>query len=174
MFDRILRAVKLDSSLFREVAARPDLIGEAAIIVVIVAIFSGAGSMPGVTNPVLTFGLHVVSSILLGWLLWSILAYFIGTNIFHGNSSLDAMLRTLGYANAPNLLGILGVIPCIGWIFAVAGAILSLIAGIIGIREAMKFSTGDAVITAIIGWLINGLAFLIISAVLAAATVPFR
>ena len=40
-----------------------------------------------------------------------------------------------------------------GWIFGLAGWVLSLIAGIIAIREAMEFETGNAVITVVISWI---------------------
>jgi hypothetical protein len=48
----------------------------------------------------------------------------------------------------------LSFIPCVGAIFALAGFVLSLIAAVIAIREAMDFDTGKAVVTAIIGWAI--------------------
>jgi hypothetical protein len=65
------------------------------------------------------------------------------------------MMRVLGYANAPRLLGIFGIIPCLGWIASLIGSILALIAGFIAIREAMEFDTGKAVITVLIGWVIT-------------------
>ena len=91
---------------------------------------------------------------MIGWIGWAILTYFVGTLLFKGQTDIPEMMRVLGYASAPRLLGIFGVIPCLGWIASLIGAILALIAGVIAIREAMEFDTGKAVITVIISWVI--------------------
>jgi uncharacterized membrane protein len=76
------------------------------------------------------------------------------------------MMRVLGYATAPRLLGLLGFIPCIGWIFPIAGWILALIAGVIAIREAMDFDTGNAIITVVISWAAAFVVTMIITGIL--------
>ena len=52
-------------------------------------------------------------------------------------------------------LGLFAFIPCVGWIIALAGWLLSLIAGFIAVREAMEFDTGKAILTVLIGWVIS-------------------
>ena len=58
-----------------------------------------------------------VMGIIVGWIGWAILTYFIGSSLFGGRSSVTEMMRVLGFASAPQLLGIFGVIPCLGGIF---------------------------------------------------------
>ncbi len=174
MLDRIVRAIRLDSSLFRQVADNPVYMSEAVIIAVLVALISSFGSVPGVNNPLGAYIAQVVISLVLGWALWAVVAYFIGTAMFGGRSSIDEMLRVLGYARAPQLLGVFAFIPCIGWLFAVAGGILSLIAAIIAIRESMEFDTGKAIVTAIIGWVIFAIGAAIVGGFFAVVTIPFR
>ena len=89
-----------------------------------------------------------------------------GTKLFEGDADFGEMKRTLGYAHAPRLLGLLSFIPCVGPILALAGFVLSLVAAVIAIREAMDFDTGKAVITAIIGWAVVLVLSIIIGVVL--------
>lgn len=157
MIDRIVRAIRLDASLYRAVADDEQYTNEAFIIVLTVALFRAVGAAIGAAmgdgQPVLLFFSNLFSTILLGWLLWAVVAYFVGTAL-EGKSSIMEMARTLGYANAPGLLGVFAFIPCVGWLVALAGVLLSLVAGVIAIRESMEFDTTKAVVTAVLGFII--------------------
>jgi hypothetical protein len=174
MVERIVRAIKLDFTVFREVAEDQNATTEAAIIVFVVTFLSAIGTGLGVLIAQAGFGRAVLgffsewllSGILIGWIGWAILTYFVGTVLFQGKTEIPEMLRVLGYASAPKLLGLLGFIPCVGWLFSLAGWILSLIAGVIAVREAMEFDTGRAVITVLISWVIALLISLAIGALL--------
>jgi hypothetical protein len=157
-----MRVFRLDASVFREVAEDQNALTEAAIIVVVVTFLSSIGTAIGALIGDVGFGSAIVSffvnwivAVLIGWIGWALLTYFIGTALFQGRTDIPEMMRVLGYASAPRLLGILGIIPCLGWIAALIGAILALIAGVIAIREAMEFDTGKAVITVLISWVIS-------------------
>jgi len=160
MWNRIVRAIKLDPTLYREVAEDQSSMSQAMIIVIAVTFLSALGTAVGMLfadagagKAILNFFVNwLVGGILIGWLGWAILTYFVGTVLFKGKTDMAEMARVLGFASAPRLLGIFGVIPCVGWIASLAGAILALIAGVIAIREAMEFDTGKAVITVLIGW----------------------
>jgi hypothetical protein len=162
MVERIMRVLRLDTSVFKEIAKDAAATTEAGIIVVAVSLLSGIGA--GIRGQ---FFSHVVweliAGVVLGWLLWSVVTYFIGTSLFGGKTTVEEMLRVLGYASAPRLLGFFGFIPCVGWLASLVGAILALVAGFLAVREAMEFDTGKAVVTVVIGWLV----YLILTAVLA-------
>jgi hypothetical protein len=136
---------------------------EAAIIVIVVSFLSAIGVAGGIIFAGLGAGRVIggffvdwlVNGILIGWIGWAVLTYFIGTVLFKGETDIPEMMRVLGYASAPRLLGLFGFIPCVGWLIALAGGILSLIAGIIGIREAQDFDTTSAIITVVISWVIS-------------------
>lgn len=155
MVDRILRAIRLDSSVYREIAEDQNAMSEAAIIVVIVAVLSAFGRAIGSGSFFLTLLLTLITAILVNWILWAVLTYFVGTAFFKGKTTIPEMMRVLGYANAPNLLGVFGFIPCVGWLIALLGAVLAFIAGFLAVREAMDFDTGSAIITVFISWLIS-------------------
>ena len=178
MIDRILRAIRLDWTVFREIAEDQNALREAAIIVAIVTLLSGIGTFIGALITDNSFGTAfleflntwLIYGILLGWIVWAVLTYFIGTTLYHGKTDIPEMLRVLGYANAPNLLGIFGFIPCVGWLIALAGAILALIAGVIAVREAMEFDTTKAIITVVVSWVIAFVLRLIVFAILGMST----
>lgn len=161
MIDRMVRAVRLDRTLFRTVADNPEYTNEAIIIAVLVSFVAALGALGG-PNPGLGFILQLVNNLLFGWVLWALVAYFVGTAIFKGRSAPMEMMRTLAYAGVPRLLAVLGIIPCVGWIGGLVGGVLAIIAGVIAIRESMEFDTTSAIITAIIGFIL----FIIASAVL--------
>jgi hypothetical protein len=150
-----MRAIRLDSTVYREIAEDQNAMSEAAIIVVIVAILSAFGRAIGSGNFFLNLIITLLTAILVNWILWAILTYFVGTAFFQGKTDIPEMMRVLGYANAPNLLGVFGFIPCVGWIIALIGAILAFIAGFLAVREAMEFDTGSAIVTVLISWLIS-------------------
>ncbi len=128
-------------------------------MVLIVAIISGIGSGFGATisdgSFVRSF-LGTLISALLGWLIWSAVSWFVGTTFFGGKADIGEMLRVIGFAYSPQVLGI---IPCIG---GIVGAIWSLIAGFIAVRQGLDLDNVKAFLTILIGFFF----YLIVFAVL--------
>ena len=91
---------------------------------------------------------------LIGWVLWAGVTYLIGAKILGGTATWGELLRTLGFAQAPGVLLALGMVPGVGWIVEVVVAIWTLITGIVAIRQALDFSTGKAILTAIVSVII--------------------
>ena len=153
MIERIVRAIRLDWTVFREIAQDPKAMQESAIIVAIVTFLSAVGI--GLAKQ--SFGSFIVDwlvAILVGWIGWAVLTYLVGTAIFKSDTNIPEMMRVLGYANAPYLLGLLGFVPCVGWLFPFVGGILALVAGVLAVREAMDLDTGNAIVTVVISWVI--------------------
>jgi hypothetical protein len=85
--------------------------------------------------------------------LWSGITYFIGDKILGGTATWGELLRTLGFAQSPQVLLVLAIIPGLGWTVRTVVGIWVLITGVIAIRQALDFSTGKAIATALLGWL---------------------
>ena len=155
MFDRILRVIKLDQSVFAEIEKDESATAEALIIVLAASFLSALGA--GIANSGRFFGAFIgefVTGVLVGWIVWSLITLWIGTNLFEGKADLGEMLRTIGYASAPRLLGLFRFIPCIGPLIALIGAILSLVAAFFAIREALDLDTPKTLATVVIGWIV--------------------
>ena len=155
MLERIVRAIRLDWTVFREIAQDAGAMKEAAIIVVVVTFLSAIGSGIGSSNFFAGFFGTWAAEIIVGWIGWAIITYFVGTVLFKGQTNIAEMMRVLGYAQAPVLLGLFSFIPCVGWLMPLTGWVLSLIAGVLAIREAMDFETGNAIITVVISWVVT-------------------
>ena len=148
--DRMKGAAMLDVSTYEEVEADRGATGQAFVVVLIVAICAAIGGIRGGASGIIVAPIMAV----VGWLLWSAVTMVVGTKLFGGTADMGELLRTLGFAQSPGVFAILGIIPFLGWIVALAVGIWQLIAGVIAIRQALDFSTGKAVATAIVGWLV--------------------
>ena len=149
MTDRMVGAATLDVATYEEVEADTTATGQAAVVVAIAAVCAALGSIRG-------GGMGIIGGLvgsLIGWLLWSGVTYVVGTKLFHGTATWGELLRTLGFAQAPQVLLILGILPIVGGLVRFAVAIWVLVTGVIAIRQALDFTTGKAILTAVIGWL---------------------
>lgn len=147
--ERMMAAARLDVGVYEEVEADRSATGQAAMVVAIVAVAQAIGAA-GVG----IFGVIVaVSGAFFGWLIWSAITYLIGDKLLGGTATWGELLRTLGFAQAPGVLYVLGGIPLLGGAVRIVVAIWILIAGVIAIRQALDFGTGRALATAVIGWL---------------------
>ncbi len=154
-WNRVLRACKLDSELYEEVEADRDATMQAALVVVLSAAASGIGLAAGMG----LFGVVVFSlAALLGWYIWAYLTYFIGTRLLpeeQTEADHGQLLRTLGFASAPGMLRIFGVVPGIGPLIFPISAVWMLFATVIAVRQALDYSsTLRAIGVCIIGWII--------------------
>jgi hypothetical protein len=171
MLDRMIRAVRLDRTVFRQVADNPEYMSEAVIIAVVVSAVAALGTLFVPHQQAgLYFIVQLVNNLLVGWFLWAVIAYFVGSRFFGGRSSVSEMMRTLAYAGVPRLLSVFSFIFCIGWILALVGWLLSVVAGVIAIRESMEFDSSSAIITAIVGFMLYIAASIIIGLLVAPIT----
>jgi hypothetical protein len=170
MIERLFRAMRLDSLFYREATEDSSLDRESTLLVILVAMIAGLGELGGESGTWLAYLGTVANSILLGWLLWAVVAWFIGRNVMEGEGSLGGMLRGLAYASVPRLLGVFSGIPVIGWLFGLAAGVLSLIAGVLAIREGMSVDTGKAIIIALLG----GLFYIAVSVLIGMLSLPFK
>jgi len=161
MIERVTRLIKLDFSVFKDIESDPQATMEAAIIVGATTFLSAIASAMGSEHAFGTFVISVING-LIGWVVWSAVTYFIGKTVFSGGGTLEQMLRVIGYANAPRILGILTVIPCIGWLGGLAGLLISLVASIMAIKEALDVELGTAIAVIIVG----AIAMAIVSAII--------
>jgi hypothetical protein len=149
MADRMIGAARLDVATYEEVESDYSATGQAALVVAIVALASAIGGA-GAGGVGILGGIF---SAIVGWLVWAGIAYLIGDKLFGGTASWGELLRTLGFAQAPGVLLILAIIPVLGWVVQFVVGIWLLVAGVIAIRQALDFSTGRAILTAIVGWI---------------------
>ena len=160
--ERMIGAATLDVRIYEEVEHDQNATGQAAGVVALVAVAGAVGSIG-------YGGFGVVGALLaafVGWAIWSAVTLVIGTKVFDGTADMGEMLRTLGFAQAPGVLYVLGLLPVVGWFVRPAIGIWMLVCGVVAVRQALDFTTGKAIGTVLIGWL----CYVVVGMVLAGIT----
>lgn len=147
--DRMRGAAMLDVPTYEEVEADTTATGQAATVVAISAVAQAIGAV-GLFGVRGIFPALIVA--LISWLLWSGITYLIGDKLLGGTATWGELLRTIGFAQTPGILAVLGFIPVLGPLVVFVVWVWILVAGIIAIRQALDFGTGKAVLTAVLGW----------------------
>lgn len=158
LVDRMIRAAKLEPALYNEVERETEATTQALTVVIIVAIATGISGfitfmMLGDAGLAIRGFIGGIIGSVVGWVVWSFITYFVGTSVFGGTATPGEVLRCVGFAQAPGVLGIVGFIPCVGWLVALAAGIWVIVAVVVALREALDITTGKAIGTAIIGFI---------------------
>lgn len=156
MVERMLRAAKLDPSLYEEVEADRGAMGQAMGVVVLSSIAAGIGT-PG------AHGVGVVLwgavSALVGWYVWAFLTDLIGTRLLpepQTQADTGQLLRTIGFASSPGLIRVLGVLPGLAWITLAVAWVWMIAAMVVAVRQALDYrSTARAAAVCLIAWLLQ-------------------
>jgi hypothetical protein len=152
----MIRAAKLDKSLYEEVEADTGATGQAMLVVVLSSVAAGIGSAGGAGLTGLLFG---ALSALAAWYIWAFLTYFIGTRLLpesQTEADMGQLLRTIGFSSSPGLLRILGILPGLTGIVFLICAIWMLVAMVIAVRQALDYhGTGRAIAVCLIGWVVQ-------------------
>lgn len=154
--DRMIGAAKLNPGTYEEVEHDTGAMGQAVAVILLSSVAAGIGSIG-----YMDFGTALVVgtlAALLAWVVWAFLIWVIGTKLFpeqQTEADMGQLLRTIGFASAPGLLRVLGVIPAIGGLLVLAANVWMLVAMVVGVRQALDYtSTWRAVGVCAIGWLI--------------------
>jgi branched-subunit amino acid transport protein AzlD len=150
MLDRMMGAAMLNVDTFEDVEHDETATGQAALVVVIVAIAQAIGAWG--MGP---FGAgRAALAALVGWAVWAGITYLIGTRIFEGTATWGEVMRTLGFAQAPGILWILRVVPLLGGVLAVVLPLWIAVAAFIAIRQALDLGNGKTLLTILGGWVV--------------------
>lgn len=147
---RVVRAISFDTKFFQELRTNTSLTQEALYIVIAVAVLSALGAVWSGLLAMLVTAVMVV----VGYFIWTYVALWVGQRFYNVNADIGQVQRAFGYAYAPQLLNVLGIISCLGGIAGLVGAIWSLALGVFAIRESMQLDTTKAIVVTIVGWAI--------------------
>jgi hypothetical protein len=165
--ERMIRAAKLDASLYEEVEADRGALGQATAVVVLASLAAGFGAFARGGVGGFLFG---TIAALAGWYVWAFLTYWIGTRFLpepQTQADYGELLRTIGFSSSPGVIRVLGVIPGLtGLVFLVA-SIWMLVAMVIAVRQALDYTgTLRAVGVCLIGWIVQVLILAVLLALL--------
>jgi len=171
---RMIRAAKLDVSLYEEVEADTGAMGQAMGVVVLSSVAAGVGAIGTIGVGGLLMGTLFA---LAGWYIWAYLTYIIGTRLLpepQTRSDHKELLRTIGFSASPGVLRVFAVIPGIGVVVSLGASIWMLVAMVIAVRQALDYtSTMRAVGVCVIGWVIQTVILLVLVSIFGGgATAP--
>ena len=154
-WERLYGAVTLDASVFDEVENDAQSMVQAAGVVALAAVARGVG-----------FGdiFHSLVAGFVGWVVAAAAIWIIGVKILEHSSDYPELLRTIGFATAPRVLLVLGILPLgplrpLLWLFVL---FLMVIAFVLAVRQALDVTTDRAVFVCLVAALLNVLPSLLL------------
>ncbi len=163
---RMIRACVLDVSVYEEVEGDTSANLQSLGVVLLSAAAAGVGASGFGTS----FGMLPTYMLvaLLAWGAWAVLTYQIGGKLLadpRTRTDVAELMRTLGFAAAPGILRVFGVIPVLATPLFVITAVWMLLAMIVAVRQALDYtSTARAIAVCVIGWIITIAMVVILSA----------
>jgi hypothetical protein len=156
----MIRASKLDVSLYEEVEADKGSMGQAMLVVVMVSVAAGIGSIG-----ILGIEGIIVGTVLdlIGWFIWALLTFVIGTKLLpepQTESDMGELLRVIGFARSPGIFLFLLLIPVAGKFIAIVLTIWMFVAMVIAVKQALDYKStwraaGVCILGAVIYFIIN-------------------
>jgi hypothetical protein len=140
LIGRMIRAARLDPRLYAEVEADETTIGQ-AVSVVLLAAFAGGINFPGAPLLILFGGLLAA---LVGWLLFAYVIYLIGAKLLPEpgtKADFGALLRVMGFANAPGVVKLLGIVPELRVLVFFVAMVWVLVATVTAVRHALSYTS---------------------------------
>ena len=153
MLRRMIGAAALNVNVYEEVEADRSATLQALLVVLLVSLATGVGSLSsgGVGGLVGGIILGIV-----GWGLWALITYVIGTTLLRTpetEADWGQLLRTLGFAQSPGIFRVFGFIPVVGPIIFFATAIWQLVTMVVAVRQALDYrSTWRAIGVVVVGF----------------------
>jgi len=153
--NRIRRALKLDPALFEEVEADRHATGEAVGVVLLSSGATGLGAIPQTSIGSLAI---LFLAVLVGWCAWVYVTFVFGVQVFsvpETDVDVGQIVRTSGYAAAPGLFAIFGVVPFLYFPALALALVWMLAAMVVSVRQAFDYSsTWRALGVCAAGWIV--------------------
>jgi len=140
LIGRMIRAARLDPRLYAEVEADETTIGQAASVVLLAA-FAGGINIPNAPFVILFGGLLAA---LAGWVLFAYVIYLIGAKLLPEpttKADFGALLRAMGFANAPGVVKLLGIVPELRMFVFFVAMVWVLVATVTAVRHALAYKS---------------------------------
>ena len=145
MIGRMIGAAKLNVDTYEEVEADRSATGQALFVVLLVTVASVVGTL------LLGDDVDVVRALIVGiirgvvsWALWALVTMLIGTTILKTEKTeadWGELARTTGFAQTPGILNVLVFVPAVGGLIVLVAFIWSIVAMLIGVRQALDYTS---------------------------------
>ena len=141
--NRVLGAALLKPAIYEEVEADRAATMQAMGVVALSSLAAGVGALGFAEARVTSLvGISLVAFAV--WGIWAVLTLQIGARIFPASrtqADIGQLLRTIGFATAPGILRIAGVIPGAMTVVFSVTAVWMLMAMIVAVRQALDYTS---------------------------------
>jgi len=152
----MIRAAKLESRLYKEVATDKNATTQALVVVLLSSLAASIGASTHAGLGGLVMGGLVA---LLAWYIWTFITYIIGVKLFPASQTSAGhpeLWRTFGFASAPGVLRVFGAVPGLTGIAFLVAAVWMLLAATMAVRQTLDYtSTVRAAGVCVPGWLVH-------------------
>lgn len=154
---RVIGAALLEPGVYEDVEADASAIGQAIAIVLLSAVAAGVGSFGMAAGRPAVLAVTSVLALIV-WAVWAYLTYEIGARLMPSprtQADVGQLMRTLGFASAPGMLRVFGIIPGTTTVVFALTELWMLAAMIVAIRQALDYtSTTRAAVVCGLGWVL--------------------
>ena len=152
---RLIGALAIDPVTYEEVEADRSATGQAMLVVVLSSVGAGIGARGlGSGSPQSMVFISAVS--LLAWVAWALLTFQIGVRLMpeaDTRADVGELLRTIGFAAAPGMLRVFGIVPGAAIPAFAITSVWMLVAMVVAVRQALDYkSTARAIAVCGLGW----------------------
>jgi hypothetical protein len=155
---RMIGAVSLDAAIYEEVEADQTATGQALTVVVLSSVAAGVGARGFDGASLANIVLFTIIAVM-AWAAWALVTLQIGGRLMpepQTRVDMGELLRTIGFATAPGMLRVFGIIPGVTRPAFVIAAIWMFLAMIVAVRQALDYrSTTRAVVVCGLGWILS-------------------
>ena len=159
--DRMIGAAKLDVRIYEEVEGDTNATGQAMGVVLLAALANAIGSGLGGLGPFVVVGIGA----LIGWAISAFTIYIVGAKLWpesQTRADVGELMRTMGFAQAPGLLRVLGSLPGVSSFVLFGISIWLLVTMVVAVRQALDYSsTPRAVGVCLVAQFLSGLLLLL-------------
>lgn len=148
IIQRSLGIVQLNDATYEEIEHDTSALPQAVIVVLAVGLAGGIGAIGDSVWGIIAGPVAAI----VGWAIASFFIYMVGTRLLPSaetQADLGQVLRLYGYAAVPGVANVLGFIPVIGAIVALAALIWGIVCAVKAIMHSVELSMTHAIATAI-------------------------
>jgi hypothetical protein len=164
--ERVIGALRLDAATYEEVEHDESSLGQAAGVVVLAALAAAVGAATRGGGG----AVGAIFGSLAGWLVSTAFIWVVGVRWMNHTSDYRELLRTLGFASAPQLLFVGSGIPLLGTLIAAVAWGWGLAAFVVAVRQALDVTTGRALWVCVLAVLLNAACILGLALLLGSLT----
>lgn len=139
---RLIGALRLNADTFEDVEHDSSALGQAVLVTSLASLATGVGAvgLPRTGASLLTGALFALAA----WLVWASIIFIVGTKLLpqpQTEASLGQLLRTTGFAAAPGLFGVVGLVAGVGPLLQFVVTLWMLAAMLIAVRQALDYTS---------------------------------